>query len=53
MLYSDDNVKVTMITINGKKELAIDYYRSGYFLGRIVTEDFKDINKITVKLATK
>jgi hypothetical protein len=53
MLYNDDNVKITMIIINGKKELAFDYYKSGYFLGRIVTEDFNDINKITVKLAAK
>jgi len=42
-----------MIIIGGKKELAIDYYDAGYFLGRIVTEDLKDINKISVKLAAK
>lgn len=53
MLYSDENIKISFINIGGKKELAIDYYRAGYFLGRIVTDDLKDINKITVKLADK
>ena len=53
MLYNDDNVKITMIIIGRKKELAIDYYDAGYFLGRITTEDLKDINKISLKLATK
>jgi len=53
MLYSDDNVKITKVVIGGKMELAIDYYEAGYFLGRIITEDFKDINKISMKLAEK
>ena len=53
MLYSDDNIKISFVNVGGKKELAIDYYRAGFFLGGLVTSDLKDINKITLKLAEK
>jgi hypothetical protein len=53
MIYNDENIKISFIIVRGKKELAIDYYRAGYFLGRMVTDDLNDINKITLKLADK
>ncbi len=51
MIYEDDNIRISVITVAGKKELIIEYYRAGFYFGSIKTEDLEDINKITVKLA--
>ena len=51
MIYENDNIRISIITTNGKKELVIEYYRAGFYLGTMTTDDLEDMNKITIKLA--
>jgi len=50
MIYKDDNLKISIITIGNKKELVIDYFRAGYFLERLVTSDLENPNLVELKL---
>lgn len=51
MIYKDDKIEIRMITVGGKRELAIDYFDAGYASGRIVTNDLYDMNLIEVVLS--
>jgi len=51
MIYEDDKVRISWIIVGGKKELAFDYFKAGYSIGRVVTSELYDMNLINVSLA--